>query len=93
MQRRKVDGMANLTKMVNLAKIYHRFNTYSSWMSKSGPLESGEFDEMANKAKKQNLAIIRPRCNKLLIGAPSLVTNFANFSNYAAKEVLKRGSL
>ena len=57
---------------------------------KSGPLESGEFDEMANNAKKQNLAIIRPGCNKLLIGAPSLVTNFANFSNYAAKDVLKR---
>ena len=60
---------------------------------KKGRLKSGEFDEMANKAKKRNLAIIRPRCNKLLIGAPSLVTNFANFSNYAAEEVLKRGSL
>ena len=59
--------MENLTKMVNLAKIYHGFNKYSSWMPKVAPLESGEFDEMANKAKKTNLAIIRPRCNKLLM--------------------------
>lgn len=30
--KKKVDGMENLTKMVNLAKIYHGFNKYSSWM-------------------------------------------------------------
>ena len=61
LQRRNIDGMVNLTKMVSLAKIYHGFNKHSSWMPNVAPWK------VANLTKMANLAIIRPRCNKLLM--------------------------
>ena len=79
-----------MTKMVSLAKIYHGFNKYSSWMPKVARWKVANLTKMANQAKMTNLAIIRPRRNKLLKEAPSSVSDksgkqfaigFANFSN------------
>ena len=65
--------MANLTKMVNLAKMHHGFDKYSNRMRKVAP------GRVAVLAKMVILTKIRLRCsktcNELLKGAPSLVTN------------------
>ena len=47
-------------------------------MPRVAPWKVANLTKMANKEKMTNLAIIHPRCNKLLKGTPLLVKNLAN---------------
>lgn len=42
-------------------KIYHGFNKYSSWDAKSGPLESGEFDENGEQGENDEFGDNSPK--------------------------------